>query len=280
MEGVQGEAVKPKVLPSLHNDELPPGIIGSWRAHVNAISRIVEEGWSSALILEDDIDWDVRLKSLLQDFAISSNYLLQRSQKPPKIRLQDVRLVAPPRGSPYGNDWDVLWLGHCGMDISSSQSMVIHENDHTVPEVQHLKIWDEEAVSPLKDYPPHTRLVVTQKEGVCSLAYAVSQAGARKLLFRIGLERLEFPFDIMLRQFCEGTNGEEEHVCLSVLPQLFDHHRRVGPETADSDINTGTDEYRRKAYTYNIRQSVRMNLAKLLKGDTDYFDQWPDSKAL
>jgi len=65
VEGVQGEAVTPKVLPSIHGDDLSPGTIGSWRAHVNALSRIVEEGWSSALIVEDDIDWDVRLKRLL-----------------------------------------------------------------------------------------------------------------------------------------------------------------------------------------------------------------------
>jgi len=130
------------------------------------------------------------------------------------------------------------------MDISSDTSMVIHDKGHTVPEIKYLKLWDKNTISPLKDYLLHTRLVMTQKEGVCSLAYAVSQAGSRKLLYRAGLERLDPAFDIMLREFYEGTNGEEEHLCLSVLPQLFDQHRRIGPENADSDINTGTDEYR------------------------------------
>lgn len=245
---------------------------------MKALSRVIEEGWSTALIIEDDVDWDVQLKSLLQEFAISSSYLLQPEKtKAPNSRLQDIKLSKPPKSSPYGDLWDVMWLGHCGMDIPSDSSMVIHEKDDTVPEVHHLKIWDEKALSPLKDYPPHTRLVMHQKEGVCSLAYAVSQKGARQLLYQLGLQRLEGPFDIMLRQFCEGSNGEEAHVCLGVLPQLFDHHRRAGPKDADSDISSSNGQFRQRAYTPNIRQAVRMNMAQLLKGSTEYIDQWPDS---
>ena len=81
----------------------------------------------------------------------------------------------------------------------------------------------------------------------------------------------------MLRQFCEGPKAEEPHVCLSVLPQLFDHHRRTGLTDADSDINSSNGEFRQSPYTTNIRQSIRMNMTQVLSGATDYADQWPDS---
>lgn len=275
---MHGDSVISKVLPSIHRDDLSSGVIGSWRAHVNALTQVVEQGWSTALIIEDDVDWDMRLKSLLQDFAVSSNYLLQQNaQHPTRVRLQDIRLPSGPPTSPYGDNWDVLWLGHCGMDVPRDSGLVVHEQDESVPEVKYLKSLDQNAISPLVDYPPHTRLTMTQKEGVCSLAYAVSQSGARKLLYRIGLQRLEGAYDIMLRQFCEGTHGEEAHVCLGVLPQLFDHYRRIGPKSADSDISPAPDQSRKEAYTYNIRQSVRLNMGQIVRGETEYVDQWPDS---
>ena len=256
---------------------------------MTAVSKVVEEGWATALILEDDVDWDIRLKGLLQDFAVSSSFLLQHgTASQGEVRMEDMRPFKQPKSSPYGDNWDVLWLGHCGMDVPKDTSLVRHEDDPTVPEVKHLKSWDETAISPLKDYPPHTRLVMPQKQGVCSLAYAVSQAGARKLLYAVGLQRLEGPFDIMLREFCEGTNNgnakrnnndgsNRSNRCMGVLPQLFDHHRRVGHTNSDSDISPDSGQFRDKAYTYNIRQSVRINMPRLLEGIVDYIDQWPDS---
>lgn len=39
-----------------------PGPIGGWRAHVDAWQKVVNERISTALILEDDSDWDVDIK--------------------------------------------------------------------------------------------------------------------------------------------------------------------------------------------------------------------------
>jgi GR25 family glycosyltransferase involved in LPS biosynthesis len=37
------------------------GQIGCWRAHMNIWREMIRTGISSALILEDDVDWDVRI---------------------------------------------------------------------------------------------------------------------------------------------------------------------------------------------------------------------------
>lgn len=240
---------------------------------------VIEQGLSTALIFEDDLDWDVRLKQQLQDFAVASNYLLENSGRPlSQTRFEDIRLSRGAQFSAYGDGWDMLWFGHCGMDIPPESSMVIRENDETVPEVRHIKTWDPSAATPLKDYPQHSRLVMHQKEGVCSLAYAVTQQGARKMLYEFGLQRMEGGLDILLRQYCDGVAGQAKPVCLTTLPQLFNHYRRRGLKEADSDINEEAGAIRTEAFTRNIRHSVRLNMQRILAGSTDYVDQWPDSQ--
>lgn len=228
--------------------------------------------------MEDDVDWDVRLKDILREYAMSSNALLKAG---PGSTIAFDTLpsdpVTTPMFSPYGEDWDVLWLGHCGSDLEDGESRVVHRNDITVPELKYLHSWDVNAESPLGIYPDHTRVTMPVFEGVCSLAYAVSQNGARAILNSIGLKNLDNAYDIMLRHFCTGGGQRESHSCLGVLPQIFDHHRPVGTEKADSDINEApAEKLRNKAYTLNIRWSVRMNMDRILRGESTYDDQYPD----
>lgn len=237
--------------------------------------RVVHNNYTSALIMEDDVDWDVRLKSLLRDFAVSSN-TLAHSNASTTFEFSNLPQTTPPKVSPYGDDWDLLWLGHCGMALPPTE-IVVHSNDSSVPEPQYLYSW-EKARSPLEEYPPHTRIVMRQSTvPVCSLAYAISQRGARKLLYGLGLKKLDAPFDVMLRAWCQGSDGYEQQICPGVLPQLFDHHRCRGPESVDSDISKPSEGYRNKPMTLNIRWSVRMNMEKMLRGETDYDDQYPDT---
>lgn len=226
--------------------------------------------------MEDDVDWDTRLKDILKDYARSSNALLN-STPGDAIAFDNLPLKPAPAASPYGDGWDVLWLGHCGMDFAPAGSRIIHFNDATVPETQYLRSWDNKAETPLAVYPNHTRVAMPLSEGVCSLAYAVSQKGARSILHSIGLEQLDDAFDIMLRHFCVGSNGRQAHRCLGVLPQIFDHHWRKVSSSSDSDIEDHGTSTREKADTPNIRWSVRLNMDRLLSGETMLEDQYPDT---
>lgn len=49
---------------------------------MNVIRKIFQEDITSALILEDDADWDVRIKTLLQDSAIATPTLTQQLTHP------------------------------------------------------------------------------------------------------------------------------------------------------------------------------------------------------
>jgi hypothetical protein len=47
-----------KALPNEHNPDLNDGEYACWRSHADAWRKIVEEGWNTAMIMEDDADWD------------------------------------------------------------------------------------------------------------------------------------------------------------------------------------------------------------------------------
>jgi hypothetical protein len=157
------------------------------------------------------------------------------------------------------------------------EGRVIHTNDETVPERQYLQNFEGEPPELTSDYPSHSRITHHVLDGVCSLAYAVSREGARKLLYELAVKEFADSYDIMLRQFCEGSAGRELHVCLTVQPTLFDHHRPAGPKSKESDITSHGDDYQDKALTLNIQWSVRMNVEKLLRGEKTFDDQYPNT---
>lgn len=270
----------------------------------------MEENLSSALIMEDDVDWDIRIKSQLQKIALGTTALTQ-----PKISNRTEYLdpsypestghdshtevfitseqnppIHAPEASPYGDSWDLLWLGHCGMrtptpDDNNKKGIplgrAVITPDETVPEKQYLPMRFEntEWQRDLESYPPHTRIVTRAMGGICTLAYAVSQQGARKLLYELSLNRLDAPYDLALMGTCEN-NRDTHFTCLGVLPAVFQHHRPAGPMHSYSDIDDAGHDVNQRAYTRDIRWSTRLNMQKLVSGDTDYIDQYPDGKEL
>jgi len=118
-----------------------------WRAHANVWRRIIEEGLTTALILEDDNDWDVNLKE----------------QVPRIMKALDEIRVAPPREEEDGvvrsgkedEGWDMLYLGSCWetatlkdkhnrktvVAIPSDRDNVAKSNYNWVPSLPPLPRW-------------------------------------------------------------------------------------------------------------------------------------------
>lgn len=277
VDGVRGETIPDKALPiGVNRDMLMETNLGSWRGHMNAIRRIVDEDLESALIMEDDMDWDVRLRSQLEDVARGSRMLLDSNEPNPH--------------SPYGDGWDVLWIGHCGEPFPET----LDENkdkpdDH--PGVQYMKkkyvIENDLTVPPpdkttgFQDFQahPHTRWVHISAAPICTFAYAVSQQGARKLLFDLSVDHLLGAYDNALAGLCrrsvaaagegEGAGGDRglDTRCVSVTPPVFFHHKARGPVAGDSDIqDVGGDAFREKGTTENIMWSARNNIRNMIMG--------------
>lgn len=325
IDGVFGKSVPDKAVPMAKDQErLQDASIGSWRAHMNAIQeyahspslitlskpfltprRVVRRNLSSALILEDDIDWDVRIREQLTDFARAAHALTQplagthppayadvtfplpSANSPgrvPELSFHALPATVPPSRSPYGDHWDLLWIGHCGMHFpfehqpNVPKARVIRRDDPTVAPKRDL--WTFNSPFTLREsYPAHTRAYHHVQEGVCSLGYAVSQAGAQKLLHEVGLKGVNAAFDILLRFYCEGEQGRGRgRQCLTTQPGLFQHHQTAGPVKALSDIGDHGDGWRDVPKTDMIRWSVRLNADVLLNGGREFVDQYPDGE--
>ena len=73
------------------------GSTGCWLGHLHALRYFLSTKQATALILEDDADWDVEIKDQV-------------------ARAQDSlrKLTEPGIEDLWGTEWDVLYLGHCG----------------------------------------------------------------------------------------------------------------------------------------------------------------------
>ncbi|KAJ9162075.1 Glycosyltransferase family 25 protein [Coniochaeta hoffmannii] len=298
IDGVAGEQVPDKVLPPDSLDHnISKGNKGSWRAHMNVLRTIIDQNLTTALILEDDIDWDIRLKPQLQNFSLATRSYLHHLFKPPAapsrpltkpLSLPSLPPPPPPsHHSPYGTRWDVLWLGHCGTTTTPNNPLIITiPSDPTVPSPSHLRPHPFANPDPLHHQPPHTRLVHSPGPSTaCTQAYAVSRAGALKLLYRFGTRTFTTGWDLMLGDWCAGRydegvkeEGEKEGpVCVTVQPPLFVQHYGRGGASDITAPGGGFIDPGREISPY-VRLSVRLNMARLVRGDGDgeMVDQWPD----
>ncbi|ORY15577.1 hypothetical protein BCR34DRAFT_622801 [Clohesyomyces aquaticus] len=357
VNGVTGDSIRQSAYPPPdENIKLPVGIRGSWRTHMNALQRVVEQNLTTALILEDDVDWDVRVRQNLQRFALASRFLSENkdvlsssplynldnrpntettdttfhilsdngiTEKLPSLPLSSVyrKPLRHPRpktdtpSSPYGDpsEWDVLWIGHCGAgfpryskaskksDVTTSNVILTLPNDKTVPLPKYLKAHPFQGDNdPLASaYPPHTRIFHRASGGeLCTVGYVVSQRGARRILHQFGIKAWNGIFDSELGRWCAGedpttSSGESagetkpqspllhrpskdkgrERVCLTSQPPIFAHHH---PMDGESDIGGLGGGYATKYETKYLRHSVRMNLEKIVRGEKELVDQWPD----
>lgn len=312
IDGVYGENVSANALPpGAKKASLSVDHRGGWRAHLNALEAVVEQNLSTALIFEDDIDWDVRIRDQLVNFAAGSVALTQplyrkateayadRSYPTPRARseVNEIYMDEPPptaklTTSPYGDAWDVLWLGHCGTNFpepirwpATPLGRAIFEKDETVPQPHHMTAhsrhaWEFSSDELETTYPNHTRVVHHAAGTTCALAYAVTQESARRLLYEFGVKKLNGPFDSMLSQYCDGKNGRSYHDCLTVKPALFKQHQPVGHRTSLSDVSTSIDDgyVMKEPFTNHIRYSTRINLPRILDGNWKLKDSFPDNE--
>ncbi|XXH01163.1 hypothetical protein Hte_007516 [Hypoxylon texense] len=278
VDGVKGDTIPDKAVPfGTDRKKLWETNLGSWRGHMNAVRKIIEDDLDSALIMEDDMDWDVRIKPQLERVAQGARALLSSASKP---------------NSPYGDDWDLMWLGHCGevfpetLDENKekpandpgiqymSRKFVI-EKDLTVPPKDRVT-----GLVDFKNHPEYTRWVHITGAPICTFAYALSQRGARKVLFDLSVDHLTGPFDNALAGLCRravSTWGVKDFAaagdrgldakCISVTPPIFFHHKAKGLVNGDSDIQTVNDgQIREKGKTENIVWSARNNIKNMIMG--------------
>jgi GR25 family glycosyltransferase involved in LPS biosynthesis len=225
-----GEKMHPKSVPPAHDDPKSRWFIwdselGCWRGHLNIIHRMVKERIASALIMEDDADWDIHIVQQLQQFSnVSREYL---AEDPNSTWTRKKRVET---GSPYGEGWDILWFGHCGgypARGADKSHIAVISNDNTVPPV--FDAINQISGTNQKDKAKHPcsarkgtklppdvvcdspqladdeRLIQERTSPLCTTGYAISLQGAQKMLARIGglsLLDVTSPIDQEMKDMC------------------------------------------------------------------------------
>ncbi|KAJ5648912.1 uncharacterized protein N7484_002635 [Penicillium longicatenatum] len=254
VDGVVPDVVPPKAYPYNWNPDHSASEYAARRAHLDGIRRIVEQGLGSGLIVEDDADWDLNIKTQLQSFALA-------------VRgLQGTRNTKT--SSPYGDDWDILWLGHCGLECKTNLPYYESEDDLTVLEPRHfLPYWRD---PPAIERSDHSRMVCTAQDAVCTSFYAVSYHGAQKLLAALSVnpsglaEEIEIgsQIDVAVGRMC----GHGYLRCFAPYPAITGVFRSAGAAEKGSDIHQEGAGDTVGFASWGMLYSTMLNVQRILRG--------------
>lgn len=171
----------------------------AWLGHLAVLQDMIALGLQTALIVEDDVDFDVTIKSQMLKLAAAGQHFTKTSYTT----------------SPYGSNWDLLWLGHCGESWNRARSSLQYPDSSRVPQEQY-RGWKETSFDSIRD---NHRLVQWASGPTCTYAYAVTLNGAKRILDLASKGR-STAFDIELSGLC--VFGKLK--CITVMPPLFVHY--------------------------------------------------------
>ncbi|KAL9634829.1 MAG: hypothetical protein Q9164_003844 [Protoblastenia rupestris] len=227
-DAVKGEDIDPKAWPTHWNTgetQHTMGELGCYRSHVNALRKIVDNRYSTALIIEDDADWDVSLKKQLAAFAHEnvdiSNPLVDR------------QLTTGQLNSPYGSKWDILWFGNCATPQAPDDSRTFV--DPSSSQV-HYQFYARGGIA-------------------CTYGYAVTYESAQLLLG--WLLDVDDPVDFAMSSWCQQRD------CVVVWPELIGSHKAAGTHRKDTDIGHiggWVNETRVVGETRNVKHSAILDM--------------------
>lgn len=226
----------------------------------NGSISIVTERITTALVIEDDADWDVTLKTQLMDFA------------------QGVRIIQNSTGpsvSAYGSNWDMLWIGHCGANLHPDEKRFYAiPNDMTVRPAHHSSDLITPEIVDGENMQNTTRLIFKAGAAECTYGYAVNFDSARKILAALSMSPVNEPVDWEYWKMCDGRKGSN-FSCITPFPSLIGSWRPAGPGSKDSDIRNEADDWH-EAYSRGIVYSTMLNIHRLLAGEKMIHSQWED----
>ena len=178
------------------------GSATAWFSHLDLLKYVIASGLETAFIVEDDVDWDVRLKQQIK--LISDN-------------VRKYTNVPDTDPAPYGTDWDVLWLGHCGSAIEDGMPPSLIYVDDTRCKTELYSGWSKHFLRD-KMEEDH-RAVQVSAMTVCTFGYGVTKQSAQKVLDATARGADE-AFDVSLSHACHQGGLR----CLVVNPQVFNHY--------------------------------------------------------
>ncbi|KAI0452494.1 hypothetical protein F5B21DRAFT_483204 [Xylaria acuta] len=226
-------------LDDVTGEKLGPGETQCWLGHINVWSHAVEHNWTTLLVLEDDVDWDISIKQQLALVA-------------PAIR-KITKSTIYSTEQPYGDAWDLLWVGHCGDFIPPN---TISLRDESLPVDLNVKYRENDGRFTVLTTEPQQRLVHMTATPMCTYAYALTGDAARTLYLYSKNWAFKGVITKDLAHWCQAGFLK----CVTINPELFHHHKKAGMLTSEIAIVEGwpTNVWN-VDFTANIKHSARCN---------------------
>ena len=229
---------------------------------------MVNERIQTAMVMEDDVDWDVMIKAQMTEVARGTRHLQKAS---------DSSL------SPYGDNWDLLSTGHCGMwnKIDEDQEYWVINDDPTVVPPEQRTWWRKPNLTPPALAGNRSRLILSPYHFTCFGSYGISLSGASRALYDQAILPHAEAIDMGVGKICR-RHEYGFSTCLGTYPMITGIHRQAGSVSKDSDRTNkkGGRPDRKVASSDNLLYPVRLNLGALLKGETTLKAQYPQHAML
>ncbi|KAJ4346631.1 uncharacterized protein N0V89_010562 [Didymosphaeria variabile] len=229
IKGVPSADVHEKARPLTNHpgDDPKKPWLGVWRAHADAWRYMIDNDIQSALIMEDDVDWDVNVKEVfgLWNWQMKNNNSLAEN------------LGRGKNGETceYGCDWDHLSMGQCVYKAHPTDHTHFSYNDPNSPAIGSFAKDNKKEMVETWKYKPEdagVRLVTPSYAPLCTMGYAMTQRGARRALYQIGgFLAMDSPIDLEFIQ--HAKDGRLKSYTIS--PPTLVKWKVFGPGDTDND---------------------------------------------
>lgn len=249
------------------NSILDRGSALAWLGHLNALRWFLSTDLETALILEDDVDFDIHLRTTQIPQAAAAMRKLTSNLTVPASPIAH----KPHLDNYWGihNTWDLLYLGHCGDIFSPEEYTALTPNqqrisyhDITLPQLADLHPYTASFLQKL-NITTQTRLLHKSIFPLCTFGFALTRQSAYRMLHEFAPHEAPagtMAYDVRVLEACRDPTFR----CWTANPELFHHlqapseikivNEAQGKEGADS---SGSLPAVYLAETPNIKCGVR-----------------------
>lgn len=204
------------------------GSVKAWLSHHIVLREFLESGLETAMIFEDDIDWDIHLRT--QQIPLAQRAVQSLSDA---INLDTTQY-------PWGTevDWDLLYVGHCGdyfgdvekgVGVGYSHPEQLTNNRHVLYEDRTMLARTDlhpftASILTAFGVPEQTRMIHQSRWPLCTFGYAITRRTAERILTEVAPahedpNRHLVAYDAAILTGCRDGPLK----CYTVTPELFHH---------------------------------------------------------
>lgn len=238
----------------------------AWLGHLNVLHWFLDQpDLYSILILEDDVDWDIHLRTsqIPRAAAATRQMLSSESVVNPIENVEEA-------GGYWGpaSEWDLMYLGHCGdMFKPARWNFRVPRRayyDATIPDREAMTPRTQKFLSNL-EIPERVRVVHKSISPLCTFGFAINRPTAQRLVDEIATRESKggtTAYDVRILEACRDKGLK----CWSANPELF-HHMRTPSEIEQLDRHKKTaaqiDEAAKAAKDKEREEEHKADLIKL-----------------